>query len=216
MNERLPLNYRIIIYYRLFACLLEEQKKIEIIEYDPDFTLREFVFANYPNSKYCDISILYDGKEVRKIDSIIINGKIKFNHEIDTISIKHLEKDFEGGQLIIYVDEVLGVGDTGGDVAEIFLALKPILDSIGYYFIALAAKDLIKQNLIDPIILKKAVSKRNEWSLEEFCNTFEIDSISRAGKILRLCGFKKDEITNNYRSKYYIAKKEPNDIEGVG
>jgi len=216
MSVSVTLNYPIVLYYRFYAVELEEQKRLEIVDYNPEYTLREFANANNPNNEYNELSIIYGGLEVKKIDSIIIEGKMKFHQDIDTIKLKDLESDLAGKQLTVYINEELGVGDVGDEIPRILLILEQILNTIGYYLIAIEAKDILKQNLIDPIVMRKAVQKKNEWSLDEFCKTFEIDSFKRAGKILRFCGFKKDINTNNYRSKKFIEKTEANDIEGVG
>ena len=77
-----------------------------------------------------------------------------------------------------------------------------------------SAGEFIKERFIDPSILKKSIEKRSEWSLNDFCEYYEIESYKRAGRLLRSCGYKKHEQTGNYRSKAFVEEIEI--IDGVG
>ena len=209
-------KYPVVLYYRTYDVILDEQKKLNIVDYNSEFTLREFVDANNPYDEYNELSIVINGEEVKILDCIVIDGRMRFNQDINTVRLKDLESDLCGKQLIVYISEENAVGDAGEEITQVIRLVKPILDLVSYYFSAKEAKNYLMQNLIDPIRLRKAVHKKNEWSLDEFCKTFEYDSLEQAGKILRYCGFKKDMITNNYRSKSYVEKSETSDIQGVG
>lgn len=208
--------YPVVLYYRTYDVILDEQKKLNIVNYNSEFTLREFVDANNPYGEYNELSIVINGEEVKILDCIVIDGRMRFNQDINTVRLKDLESELRGIQLTIYISEENAVGDATEEIAQLLLVFALINQSINFILNGYAIRDIILKNKIKPITLRKAVLKKNEWSLRDFCETFEIDSLEQAGKILRYYGFKKDNKTNNYRSKDYNEKNNPYDVNGVG
>lgn len=199
----------ILLFHRTFTYVLYEQKKITFTNFDLDYTLREFVDLNIKENLNNNIFVLYGCQEILYIDSIIIDGKMRFNQHVESIKIKDILSELNGEKLIVICDDSYGVGGDSGEVYSLVAqTIRSILDIIGLYFVALQTKDYLESNFITPIKLRSSVNKKNEWSLNEFCQTFEVDSIKQAGKILRSCGFKKDISSNNYISKsLYNSKK---------